>query len=562
MKVKGLFVAPYIAMEHLVQECQKDDTELDLTIKTGNLQEGIKFAKEAEEKGYDVIISRGGTARMIEKAVNIPVVDVNISGYDMLRVLTLAKDFPGKKAIVGFSNITRGAKAITDLLEITFDMFTINDKNEIEPLVKRLKSEGFQLIMGDVITINAVSTIGMNGILIQSGKEAIYEAFQKAKSIHQLVIKHKDELKLLSSILGVAAKDIIVLSEHGDIVYENWKGFSERPVTVEQLTNIIKAMDKTNIIQCNDCLIKIATSKIKMKTTSYIVCKVSKMKESTSKLQSLNIKVLHSTQMLVTESETMRTCLAMIQRHLSHNHFILIGENGTGKELVAQYIHYKKFQSRKLYASIRINDFMDMNIDELDSDVKTIYIHSTDCLQEGVMESLSPMIQSLKDKEVTVILALTRENPLLGELIYDDSIVRINLPTLSERKEDIRELVTLFMTHYHQTLGTSAVKIKNEGLSLLMHYNWPGNVEELKMFIKDIVLMEKGYIIDEQLIETQLHRKELKQTQQMSTLLSGTLEEIEKRIIELVLEEEHFNQTKVAKRLNINRSTLWRKLKK
>ena len=73
--------------------------------------------------------------------------------------------------------------------------------------------------------------------------------------------------------------------------------------------------------------------------------------------------------------------------------------------------------------------------------------------------------------------------------------------------------------------------------------------------------MEKGYVIEEKLIESLLNRKGLESPQISSDFFTGSLENIEKKIIEKVLEEEEFNQTKAAKRLNINRSTLWRKLK-
>ena len=107
-----------------------------------------------------MIISRGGTAKLIEPEVRIPVIDVHVSGYDTSRVLTLANHFPGRKAIVGFSNITLGAKAITDVLDIEVDVFTVEKAEEVDRSLEDLKAKGFELIMGDVVTIEAVpSTI-------------------------------------------------------------------------------------------------------------------------------------------------------------------------------------------------------------------------------------------------------------------------------------------------------------------------------------------------------------------------------------------------------------------
>src|SRR4051794_1715599 len=230
MKIKALFVAPYAAMENLIEECRYEETEIDLHIKIGNLHEGVVLAKKAEAQGFDVIISRGGTAKLIGEAVGIPVIDVHVSGYDMLRVFTLANDLPRKKAIVGFPTITLGAKAIIDLLDIPIDIFTIDDESETEPLLSRLKQEGYQLIIGDVVTFETASRLGLLGILLQSGREAIFDSFKEAKMVARWMLNNKLGIERLKALLHVTAKDFMLLSHNGDIVYEQWTTFHSRPI--------------------------------------------------------------------------------------------------------------------------------------------------------------------------------------------------------------------------------------------------------------------------------------------------------------------------------------------
>jgi transcriptional regulator with PAS, ATPase and Fis domain len=249
----------------------------------------------------------------------------------------------------------------------------------------------------------------------------------------------------------------------------------------------------------------------------------------------------------------------MIHRCLAHSHFILIGKRGTEKELIAQYIHYHKTDGNGLYASIKAWELLDVSLEKVDKDIKTIYIHSIDQLDDGLSEKLWRKIVSLKGKGMTIIMDMIEQQQALG--IYEEDIVRIYIPSLAERKEDLRELVTSFILYFNQTLGTSAIKMKENGLALLAEYDWPGNVKELKALLKDAVLMEKGYVIEKELIESLLKQRGLEDVNISSDFLIGTLEDIEKKIIEKVLEEEEYNQTKAAKRLNINRSTLWRKLK-
>ena len=98
MRIKTLVIAPYPVMTHLIEDCRQEEQQLDIHLKVANLQEAIPVAKAAEDQGFDVIISRGGTSKLIEDEVNIPVIDIHVSGYDMLRVLTLANDLMKIKA--------------------------------------------------------------------------------------------------------------------------------------------------------------------------------------------------------------------------------------------------------------------------------------------------------------------------------------------------------------------------------------------------------------------------------------------------------------------------------
>ncbi|KWZ85139.1 sigma-54-dependent transcriptional regulator [Heyndrickxia coagulans] len=560
MKIKTLFVAPYQAMENLIRECQKEENRLDVTIKVANLQEGVELAKHAEAEGYDVIISRGGTAKLIRDVVNLPVVDIHISGYDMLRVLTLANDFSGKKAIVGFSNITLGAKAITDLLEIPVDIFTIQDGSQMLPLAYKLKKEGYQLIMGDVVTVNAVSAVGLNGILIQSGMEAIMDAFEEAVSLTELVRKIKLENECLKVTLRDEVPNIIVFKESGQIVFEKWKGYSERPISFNDISMLANHKGATRVIQHHGASLKIEVKKITVKENHYMVCKVSDIHDEFF-TDSWKIETINFNEPIVSQSGKMKDCLALVDLCLAHDQFVLIGEQGSGKELIARYIHLKKYQQTGLYAAVYATDFLKTENQACYPEIQTLYIRAVEKIPQAKRNHFMMKIEEFTQNGMAVILSMDREHADWGDLIYHDAVARITVPPLRERKEDIRELAAYYIAHYHQTLGTPAVKINDEGIELLSEYDWPGNVSELRALIKDAALLEKGYVIEKRILEELISRKNTKEMIGLSNLLTGTLEDIEKKVIKAVLAEEEFNQTKAAKRLNINRATLWRKLK-
>lgn len=564
MTIKTLFIAPYPAMIPLIEECQQEEQDLDIHIELGNLQEAIPVAKEGERQGYDVIISRGGTAKLIEAEVGIPVIDVHVSGYDMLRVLTLANDFPGKKAIVGFSNITLGAKAITDVLDIGVEVFTIEKAQEVDELVKYLKMNGYELIMGDVVTIEAAARYSLEGILIQSGREAIFEAFMKVKSTYRLYQSKQQEISLLHALLQETASNFVVLGPQGQVVYEHWTDFAACPVPVSELRGgglqDSETQGATEIREVPQGKLKQKRVRKVVRGQVYDLYTFSELRERAG-LSGERIEAVSQLPMIVAKSPSMSETLDGIARHLSSTCLVLIGEAGTGKRLLSQYIHYKKHAGEGLYAHLTARHVLDA-MDAVDPDVRTVYINGLDELSPEDISRLVSVLGAQHDPHRTYVLALEQETPAYRPLLFDERSVRVHIPSLQERKEDIRPLATYYIAAFHGTLGTSPIKIKEEALALLEAYHWPGNVDELKALLKDAVTGEKGYVIGKAKIAGLLAKKPAQaEVPESREFLQGTLDEIEKRIIHAIMKEENDNQTRVAERLGINRSTLWRKLK-
>ncbi|WP_175640221.1 sigma-54-dependent transcriptional regulator [Metabacillus schmidteae] len=565
MRIKTLVIAPYPAMTHLIEDCRQEEQQLDLYMRVANLQEAVPVAKEAEDQGFDVIISRGGTSKLIEDEVNIPVIDIHVSGYDMLRVLTLANDFPGKKAIVGFSNITLGAKAITDLLEIGIDVFTVESASEVDGLVEKLKQEGYELIMGDVITMDAATKHNLEGILIQSGREAIFEAFQKAKSIYRLHQRQQQEISLLRSLLEEASLNMIVLSGDGSVIYQHWTDFNECPLPINKLKEYIKEKNNirtdVNILNINEQqIVKQSVKKKVIEAQEYYLFQFSETINPDANLQGISVETISQQPMIISNSQVMKRCVQLIDHNLNNEQWLLLGAEGAGKKLISQYIHYRKNNGQGLYASVAAENLLSLQ-HKLDPDVRTLYINEVEALTAKEMKKLTTTIKHLRTETLTIILALTKEEEIPHSLIYDNDLVRVQIPSLKDRKDDIRPLTTYFIAAFHGQIGTSVIKMKEDALQLLEDYSWPGNVAQLRSILHSAVLEEKGYVLGKKLLQQHIEEQKEEQVTVGKEFLTGTLADIEKRIIEHIMEEENHNQTKVAERLGMNRSTLWRKLK-
>ena len=172
-KAKILAIAPYQGLKELMEVSAASRSDLELTVYLGDLSDGAALVDQVQDQGFDVIISRGGTARMIEDIAHVPVVEIMLSGYDMLRAIRLARSYNGRFAIVGFPGITSCAQLICDLIQYPTDIFTIHDSVEAAQCIQRLAAQGYSLIVGDAVTVSQSKQIGLNGILITSGSESI-----------------------------------------------------------------------------------------------------------------------------------------------------------------------------------------------------------------------------------------------------------------------------------------------------------------------------------------------------------------------------------------------------
>jgi two-component system response regulator AtoC len=162
--------------------------------------------------------------------------------------------------------------------------------------------------------------------------------------------------------------------------------------------------------------------------------------------------------------------------------------------------------------------------------------------------------------------ALVEQERFREDLFYRLDVIRIMVPPLRERPEDIPALIDHFVAHYNRELGKSVKGPSDEALALLLAYRWPGNVRELRNVIERSILLESvEWILPEHLplevvgaggsgprvLTTRLH------TEGGIT----TLAEAERIAIEMALDRTGWNKTKAAEALGISRQTLRTKLK-
>lgn len=539
----------------VITECISLFPELDITYSIGDLIKGAEVAILEEKKGADVIISRGGTAQLIKKSVHIPVIDMQLSGYDMIRSLTLASTLKDKTAIVGFSNITSGAQSIIHLLDLPLTVFTVNDSEEVAPLILNLKNLGYKQIVGDVITTKTANAYGLHSFLIQSGKESIVKSLEDAKLIYgYLQNKHKIA-QIFEQLILKDTNNLLIFDENNQIIYKHLTDFSTNPLSEEDLhfLNTDLGANRNRIMKnftIDDCSYDVIGYYYNLNHKPYKIYELSKNNVLEQKGLTIQRNVMSGP--IATTSTSIKRILDHIKSLYKNNEPILLqGNKGTGKDFITNYIH-QEYAGDGTLLSI---DFKEFNLNNIESlpllKISTIKLKHLSYIKDN--EKLIQFIRSCGNNKIR--LFIISENPLDEDVLQGIKMNKIILPTLSERREDINQLTQFFLSYYHQNYGTSAIKIKSDALKLVEEYTYPNNIAGLKNVIKQIALNEKDYVIHKETIQNVISNK----SSSFST--KGTLKEIEKEIIQMVLKEENNNQTKAAERLGINRATLWRKLK-
>ncbi|QTN00799.1 sigma-54-dependent Fis family transcriptional regulator [Sediminibacillus dalangtanensis] len=577
--IKAMVIAPYPGLAETVKQLRQQETELTIDIGIGNLEEGLKLARQAEKDGYDLIISRGGTASLIEEEVSIPVIHIDVTGYDMLRVFTLVRGMEAGVAMVGFPNISQGAATICNILEYDIKMITIGSSEEVNSHLQALKRAGYAVVMGDVVTVQTAEQVGLRGILITSGKEAVLAAFNEAKRIYRLFSKVKKQTSHLRDAFESLPAAMVMAKPDGEIVSNN-RMFSETVLDRElfQSEYILKMLNKTNhqqteqsaVIESKAHSYFVQTFPIKNDSLVGILLRPSFLSKATE--QAIQIKSNPAHIPIIGSSPFAQNVRECVQRYAGLDESIWIaGEKGTGRETVAQAIHFERFGQEAPMIVIDGSRVTEKDLHLLESRASitelkrgTVLLKQTENLQTGAQQMLLQLLHR-KPEQISVVVMgdiKTAVERLDNKLFQHLADTTLHLLPLRERRQDISAFVQYFLSEFHANQGSDTLGIKQEAVRTLQQYDWPGNMDQLRLVVRELSMRTNGYYVDPDIIPTVLQTHAGLAAPEGASVIpvQGTLADMEQQIMQKVLAEEGMNQSKAAKRLGINRSTLWRKL--
>ena len=646
MKNKIAFIAPYREMADLFLEvCHEFNRQIIIEI--GDLADGAKKARKLEKRGIDVIISRGGTAIAIEKEIKeIPIVKVQVNAFDVIRAIHKIKRTTNKAAIIGFHPFTYGIEGLGRILNIDIRALTLeedwySDSSYIKKKIEDVKKDNFDWIIGDNISVEIAKELGMNGVLIESGKEALANAIFEAERVARIKRVELEKTKRFKTIVDFAYEGIITTDQNG--IIDNFNPQAEKifnkkayQVIGETINKIFSEENVLELLKTRQTIegkiftivdARIVANIIPIKINGDIVRYVITFQEA-SQIQKVEQKIRrklflkgnvadNSFDDIVGESDVVKGLKEEAKKFAEVDSPILIyGETGTGKELFAQSIHNHGKRKKQPFVAFNCAALPDNILEsELFGYVEgaftgarrggkmglfeqahggTIFLDEIGEISKNTQVRLLRVLQEKKIRrlgddrvipvDVRIITStnknlhkLVNENKFREDLYYRINVLNIVLPNLSQRKTDIPLLVNYFLNKYKYKFQKNIEAISEEGIELLRRYEWPGNIRQLENIVERLVISN-----DEALISTNPVKKlllSLDSTGMQKSAIYGentinsienkstitvpvdeSLENMEKYIIQWMIEKENGNKALVAKRLGIGRSTLWRKL--
>jgi PAS domain S-box-containing protein len=286
----------------------------------------------------------------------------------------------------------------------------------------------------------------------------------------------------------------------------------------------------------------------------------------------------------------------------SESTVLVQGASGTGKELFAKAIHNLSQRKAKPFIKVNCGALPDTLLEsELFGYVKgaftdakkdkpgrfalanggTIFLDEVGDMSPSLQVKLLRVLQEKEYEplgatdprrtDVRIIAAtnkdlstLVKEAKFRDDLYYRLNVVKIDLPPLSQRREDIPILIDAFIQKFNAKMGKQITGVSDQTLRLLLNYDYPGNVRELENIIEHAFVLCGGNRIDLDCLPKELTLKQKKTDLSVSLSLKEEypLGKAEAEIVIRTLEKNGGSRVKAAEELGISRATLWRKIKR
>jgi transcriptional regulator with PAS, ATPase and Fis domain len=617
--------------------------KVNISILNTSLRDISDVIPVLEKKKPDVIVSRGGMTWALKKSMTMPVVDIPTSGYDIIDTLSPYLRSNKTIGVVGFKSVIDGCKKIADMLGIDVKEFTITEIdvrtiNSVKADFRRyVYSNSLDVVISDTIFPVYFGESVYQFLPFNTGVDSVERALDEAVQLCDLLLRERVEQRQLNLILNSVDKTVVTINPQGQILYcneQSQRAYNLRKSAVltqsfpnleidwerlksgEAVENELLASASGELVvnqypiveddELNRVLVTLQTASSLKGTEQKI-----RLKEAERK----GLYAKYTFDDFVTRDAEMKTRLLLAQTYAATQATILVlGENGTGKEIVAQSIHNASPRRNGPFVAVNCGAipapileselfgyvdgafsgasrkgkaglfelahngtlFLD-EISELDKYLQTKLLR---VLQERQLMRLGS--DHIMPIDIRVIAATNKDIPTLIEsgefredLYYRLNVLKVTMLPLRDRPEDVRTIGEVRLAELRRQYNMPPLELSDELWDFLNRYNWPGNVRQLNNIMERLALSFKEgmitpqdaalFIEDLAMRETAdaAHEADSHDEHQCTVadcascqLLDGSFKEIRNRIVKAVVVKQKNNKSSAARQLNVDRNSL------
>ncbi len=549
--MKILLVAPY---PDLVKTAQAtlETSPYSVKILLGDLQQGLEVAgSQIARNEADIVVSRGGTASLLRQNLTIPVFEIDVSGYDLMRSIYPQVRRNRKIAVVGYENVISGARSIAEIIGINLGYFQVNSQQTIEAVIREAREWGAEIVIGDTVSVQTAREQGIASELVRSGPEAVLQAVEAAASFlghmkNEIIRNKRFNLIMEHSDQGVVylAKDgcVELLNTHAEQILQTSRDqLVGRPFNtdtapkelVEAVANkathqLIRVKEKDYMVEVMDLNSEgnHAATLVFLQSSGRIRDLEGIMRKQ---MASRGLIATYKFDTMIAKNGAIKKTIEKARRYSSTNSTILLlGETGSGKEVFAQSIHNSSLRKDGPFVAVNCAALPDslleselfgyaegaftgakkggkpglfemahkgtIFLDEVNDMSNTVQARFLRVLQEKQVMRVGD--NRLYDVDVRVIAACnknlyeeTEAGRFRRDLYYRLRVLDIEIPPLRKRKEDILPLFQFFVSSFNEKYNYTAQGISSSLKDALLAARWPGNVRQLRNFAEKVSVL-------------------------------------------------------------------------
>ena len=582
-----LLIAPYPELAQVALAAASDFPEIELTVHEGDLHEGLEAALGVFGTDFDAVISRGGTAQMLEDEITVPVFEIGVSGADLLEALALHNPLGKRTAVIGFSNALESVSQVADFSDFDLDVFEVSFEDELPLILQEVLEGSYEVVLCDNFAVEKCQALGIDAHLLQSGARSVHRALSQALFFCQQVDSLQQKNHVLWELLKSQPFSFALFSPAGRLMYSDLgddagdllpylRQHLNDPAPAKLVLRRGRRIHRINLTRTGkgeNIVVSFSVSTTNAPAGESLVGIERMNADEVERSYRENIFGITGAG---EEVAPLVAKAAAIQKPL-----MIEGEIGVGKAQIAALLYLNSNSSNHPFVvvdcSLLIEKSWDYLINSSSSPLyatgETIYFKAAHSLDVERASRLLDVIRRSNAAQRNRVIFSANDDARGGETDVVARIVEylhchvLTAPPVRERA-DLRRVALDYLENEAARTGSRVPALSDEALSLLCSHTWRRNYIELRQVLQHCMNTAVGGLIDASLAREAIEREQASKFSSLSTPDPATsidllrpLKDIERQIVQMVVEKLGGNQTEAARVLGLSRTTVWRMLK-